>query len=84
MVEAVYRDFYVDDLLKLFLDSEHAIDTSKQLQKLLARGGIKLAKWISNFRSVLSEFPVVERAPQIKDLDLRSESLHMDRALGIR
>ena len=42
-----------------------------------------MTKWISNSRSVLSAFPVGERAPTIKSLDLKSESLPIDRALGI-
>lgn len=33
-VDAVSRDFYVDDLLKSFADSEHAANISKQLQEL--------------------------------------------------
>ena len=57
-VDAVLKDFYVDDLLKSFADSERAVQVSKQLQELLARGGFELTKWISNSRSVLSAFPV--------------------------
>ena len=34
---------------------------------------MQLTKWISNRRDVLSAFPVEERAPQIKDLDLKSD-----------
>ena len=79
----MFRDFYVDDLLKSFPDSERAIEVSKQLQELLARGGFELTKLISNSRTVLSAFPVEERAPHIKSLDLKSESLPMDRALRI-
>ena len=65
-VDAVLKDFYVDDVLKSFADSEHAVQFSKQLQELLARGGFELTKWISNSRSVLPAFPVEERAPTIK------------------
>lgn len=82
-VDAVLKDFYIDDLHKSFADSECAVQVSKQLQELLARGGFELTKWISNSRSVLSAFRVEERAPTIKSLDLKSESLPIDRALGI-
>ena len=68
-VDAVLKDFYVDDLLKSFADSERAVQVSKQLQELLVRGGFELTKWISNSRSVLSVFPVEERAPTIKSLE---------------
>ena len=83
IIDAVSKDFYVDDLLKSFADSNHAVDHSRQLQELLARGGFQLTKWNSNCREVLSAFPVEERAPHIKDLDLKSDSLPLDRALGI-
>ena len=83
VVDAVFRDFYVDDLLKSFADAERAADLSGQLRDLLAKGDFQLTKWISNRRDVLSPFPVEERAPQIKDLDLKSDSLPLDRALGI-
>ena len=73
----------MDDLLKSFADAERAVDLSGQLRDLLAKGGFQLTKWISNCRDVLSAFPVEERAPQIKDLDLKSDSLPLDRALGI-
>ncbi|XP_015754719.1 PREDICTED: uncharacterized protein LOC107334302 [Acropora digitifera] len=83
VVDAVFRDFYVDDLLKSFADAERAVDLSGQLRDLLAKGGFQLTKWISNRHDVLPAFPVEERAPQIKDLDLKSDSLPLDRALGI-
>ena len=46
-VDAVQRDFYVDDLLKSFPNSERAIEVCKQLQSILARGGFTLTKWMS-------------------------------------
>jgi len=82
-VDAVFRHFYVDDLLKSFAHSQRAITVIKELQELLAKGGIELTKWNSKSREVLSAFPVEERAPQVKNLDLNSQSLPTDRALGI-
>lgn len=82
-VEAVFRDFYVDDLLKSFADSEQAKVVSKELQSLLAKAGFQLTTWLSNSRDVLEAFPADDRAPAIKDLDLQSEALPMERALGI-
>lgn len=83
VVDAVFKDFYVDDLLKSFVDAEHAVNLSRQLQELLARGGFHLTKWISSRRDVFSAFPVEERAPHIKDLDLKTDSLPLDRTPGI-
>ena len=42
--DAVLRDFYVDDLLKSFSDSDEARDKGKELQSLLAEGGFQLTK----------------------------------------
>ena len=83
VVDTVFRDFYVDDLLKSFADSREAVGLSRQLQELLPKGGFQLTKWNPNSLDVLSAFPVEERAPHIKDLDLKSDSLPLDRALGI-
>ena len=73
----------MDDLLKSFANAECAVNLSRQLRDLLAKGGFQLTKWISNCHDVLSAFPVEERTPQIKDLDLKSDSLPSDRALEI-
>ena len=81
-VDAVLRDFYVDDLLKSFSDSDEAKDKGKELQSLLVEGGFQLTKWNSNSREVLEEFPSEEGAPVVKDLSLESEELPVDRARG--
>ena len=80
VVEAAFRDFYVDDLLKSILDSDRAIELVSSRKSYFQE---EASKWISNSHSVLAAFPVEERAPHIKNLDLKSETLLMDRALGI-
>ena len=45
---------------------------------MFARGSFQLTKWISNRHNVFSAFPVEERAPHIKDLNMP-----LDRVLGI-
>ena len=82
-IDAVMRDFYVDDLLKSFETTSQAVEITKELQELLAKGGFQLTKVMSNEREVLNAFPPEHRAPAVKDLDLNLNSLPMDRALGI-
>ena len=82
-IDAVMRDFYVDDLLKSFETTSHAVEITKELQELLAKGGFQLTKVMSNEREVLDAFPPEHHAPAVKDLDLNLNSLPMDRALGI-
>ena len=82
-VHAIMQDFYVDDLLKSFKTTGEAVEITKQLQELLARGGFKLTKFMSNKREVLRAFQPEDHAPTFKNLDLKLDSLPVDRALGI-
>ena len=43
-VDAVMRDFYVDDFLKSFETTSQAEEITKELQELLAKGGFQLTK----------------------------------------
>ena len=82
-VEAVLRDFYVHDLLKSFADAGKTVEVSMEIQRLLKLGGFELIKWKSNDRDVLAAFPQEERAARMKTLNLNSDVLPVDRALGI-
>ena len=81
-IETVERNFYVDDCLKSVSSEELAVNLSSQLCELLARGGFKLTKWLSNSRKVIESLPASERAAQVKDLDF--EKLPVERALGVQ
>ena len=48
VIETVERNFYVDDCLKSVREEDEAVDHARQLRELLARGGFKLTKWLSN------------------------------------
>ncbi|XP_044175332.1 uncharacterized protein LOC122958486 [Acropora millepora] len=77
------RDFYVDDLLKSFETTSQAVEITKELQELLAKGGFQLTKVMSNEREVLNAFSPEHRTLALKNLDLNLNSLPMDRALRI-
>ena len=79
-VDTVNRNFYVDDCLRSVATVHEASRLANQLVQLLAKGGFRLTKWISNSREVLEQIPSGERAPSIANLDL--EDLPTDRALG--
>ena len=57
IIETVFRNFYVDDLLKSVKSSEDAVRIYTQTSKLLFHGGFHLTKWISNKRDVLEAIP---------------------------
>ena len=80
-VETVENNFYVDDCLKSVETEEAAIRLVNQLNKLLALGGFRLTKWMSNRRNILTSIPASERAKSVMDLDL--DHLPVERTLGV-
>ncbi len=80
--QTLLRNFYVDDCLKSVATEEQAVILASDIRVLCNRGGFHLTKWTSNSRTVLSSIPE-ERATDMKDLDLESGLLPMERALGI-
>ena len=84
VVRSVERNFYVDDYLRSVESHEKAISSVDQLGNVLARGGFNLTKWVSNSRAVLKTIPRQHRASGVQDLDLGSEILPVERALGVR
>ena len=68
-IETVKRNFYVDDCLKSVESEDNTIRLASQLRELLARGGFKLTKWLSNSKKVIESLPESERAAQFKTLD---------------
>lgn len=83
-VNTVLHHFYVDDCLVSIGSEEEAVSLWQELGALCAKGGFKLTKWISNRRTVLATIPQEERAKEVKDLDLDSDALPLERALGVQ
>ena len=81
-IQTVQRNFYVDDCLKSVRKDDEAIKLAKDLRELLALGGFKLTKWLSNSRKVIESLPESERAAQVKDLDF--DKTPIERALGVQ
>lgn len=76
----VLRNLYIDDLLSSKPNSNSATNLAKQLIELLATGGFRLTKWMSNSREVLTAIPSSEVACNTVDLDCNE--LPQERALG--
>ena len=83
VARSVEKNFYVDDYLRSIESHEKAISSVDQLQSLLARGGFNLTKWVSNSRAVLETIPQQLRVSAVQELDLGSEILPVERALGV-
>jgi len=84
VTKTIDRNFYVDDCLKSVNDEERAIWLVAELRQLLALGGFKLTKWISNNRQVLLSIPDEYRAKEIRGKNLLLDELPSKRVLGIR
>ena len=81
-VNIVQRDFYVDDLITSVDTTSTAIQSTRELSKLLHKGGFHLHKWISNSHDVMKTITNTERA--ITDVDLELDNLPVQRTLGLK
>ncbi|MEL7343074.1 MAG: hypothetical protein AAGM67_21500, partial [Bacteroidota bacterium] len=81
-VQTVLNNFYVDDCLKSVPTTTDAIQLSTEIRELLAMGGFRLTKWLSNDQEVLKEIPESERATSVKALDFDNNL--SERALGVQ
>lgn len=79
----VEHNFYVDDALKSFPTAAEAVDVLQRTQKMLALSNLRLHKIASNKVEVVSAFPPEDRAKDIKDLDLTTDELPVQRSLGV-
>lgn len=83
-VQTVLCNFYVDDCLRSVATEDDAVTLVNDLRALCSRGGFTLTKWMSNSRKVLLSIPVEHRASEVKDLDLRHDTLPVERTLGVQ
>ena len=81
-IEAVEKNFYMDDFLKSVCDEATAVRMFHEMTSLLARGGFRLTKWISSSREVLSQIPLQEKASP--SVDLKFDELPIERTLGLK
>ena len=82
VVQTVERNMYVDDLMKAVDTPTTVVRLSTQLRQLLAKGGFRLTKWLSNHRRVLVEIPETERAASVTNLDI--QELTTESALALK
>ena len=81
--EALFEDFYVDDLLKSMDDAEMAIEMVKNVSGMCEAGGFNLTQFVSSNRQVIDSIPVGKRAEGIQEYVIGGE-LPVESALGTR
>ena len=79
----IYRNFYVDDGLASLTTSQGAIDLVKGARATLATAKLQLHKVVSNSVEVMEAFTAEDRAKDVRDLDLRSDSLPAEQSLRV-
>ena len=80
-VDTVKRNFYVGDCLKSVATNSGAIRLVGELHEMLAKGGFRLTKWISNSRDMSTAFP---KPKEHLRLDLSNNPALTERALGVQ
>ena len=84
VAETIRRNFYVDDCLRSVKDEQTAIELTRGLSEACAHGGFNLTKFMSNSRAVLESVPPEKRSKEARDLDLGTDRLPVERALGVQ
>ena len=79
----VRRNFYVDDGLASLPTAKQAVDLVTTAKTMLATANLRLHKVVSNSVEVMEPFPAEDRAKDVRDLDLRRDSLPAQRSLGV-
>ena len=79
----IRKNFYVDDGLKSVATVSEAVSLIQNTKDICAKAGMRLHKFISNSKEVIATIGPEDRAKELKDLDLNSDALPMERALGV-
>ena len=82
--ELIGRNFYVDDGLVSCSSAPMAVDLIQRTQLALQGNGLlRLHKVASNSREVLDGFESEDLAKNLKELDIGTDTLPMQRSLGL-
>ena len=77
----VMSDFFMDDCLHSVGGIASALKVQRDLVAMLATGGFRLVKWLSNAKGVLDEIPPEMLAPSMKEIGQDSS---VNRVLGLK
>ncbi|XP_068707724.1 uncharacterized protein [Montipora foliosa] len=80
----VKEDFYVDDGLKSVPSGTQASAVIESTKSLLAKGGLNVHKFISKSKEVIKAISKEQQASDIKELDLSTDVLPIERALRVQ
>ena len=78
------RKNFDDDGLTSVANVADPVSLIQNTNDICAKGGMRLHKFISNSKEVIATIDPEDRAKELKDLDLNSDSLPVERALGVQ
>lgn len=84
IADQINESFYVDDLLLSVESKDEAVKRAIDIRKSCQSRGFNLTQFVSNSREVLNELPRNIVSKHFDNIDLDSEDLPPDRALGVR
>jgi len=79
--ETILNNFYVDDMLKSSDDTQSAIETVSNVQKLCSSGGFNLTKFVCGESEVMESIPLEKRSSKVVKEISKTETI--ERALGV-
>ena len=80
----IRNDFYVDDGLKSVPTTVSAVGLVKNVKAMCHQGGFDLHKLLFNSKDVIKSIPESGRTEGVKEMDLDSDKLPLERTLGVQ
>ena len=81
--KTLLKNFYVDDMLKSCINEASAQQLLCKVKSMCAAGGFNLTKMVSNSRSVIDSIEASDKGKSLKELDLTTDVLPVERVLGV-
>ena len=83
-IDTLRRSFYVDDMIRAVESEAEAKQLITDMQKLLAKGGFKLMKFLSTSKEVINSIPEELRAKSLQEMCIEDTTLPQESALGLQ
>ena len=80
--DTILKNFYIDDMLKSYVNDTEALRQVPELIKLCEEGGFSLTKFVSNSAEVLKSIPEEKKASTAQ-IEKEIWASHIERALGV-
>ena len=83
-VDALLKDVYMDDLIKSVEGTQDAAGVVQEVRSLVARGGFRMHKWMSNKLEILADIAKSELSDSVHNMDFDETEIQIQRTLGMK